>query len=98
MESSALSSIQIFISRYYILLLLQSFVPFLMLYRCHTCVFRGAFFPLHIGDHVIIEEDSIINAAQIGSYVYIGKNCVIVSVPNKIMLSNFTYSIVIILI
>ncbi len=38
-----------------------------------------AFFPLHIGDHVFVEEDSVINAAQIGSYVHIGKNCVIVS-------------------
>ena len=38
-----------------------------------------AFFPLHIGDHVFIEEDSIINAAQVGSYVHIGRNCVIVS-------------------
>ncbi|XP_046551709.1 dynactin subunit 5-like [Haliotis rubra] len=36
-----------------------------------------AFFPLHIGDHVLIEEDSIINAAQVGSYVHIGKNCII---------------------
>lgn len=36
-----------------------------------------AFFPLHIGDHVLIGEDSIINAAQVGSYVHIGKNCVI---------------------
>ncbi|TRY90756.1 hypothetical protein DNTS_004518 [Danionella cerebrum] len=36
-----------------------------------------AFFPLHIGDHVFIEEDCVINAAQIGSYVHIGKNCVI---------------------
>uniref|UniRef100_A0A915KIY1 Dynactin subunit 5 n=1 Tax=Romanomermis culicivorax TaxID=13658 RepID=A0A915KIY1_ROMCU len=36
-----------------------------------------AFFPLFIGDHVMIEEDSIINAAQIGSYVHIGKKCVI---------------------
>ncbi|XP_013421988.1 dynactin subunit 5 [Lingula anatina] len=36
-----------------------------------------AFFPLHIGDHVFIDEDSVINAAQIGSYVHIGKNCVI---------------------
>lgn len=36
-----------------------------------------AFFPLHIGDHVFIEEDTIVNAAQIGSYVHIGKNCVI---------------------
>lgn len=38
-----------------------------------------AFFPLHIGDHVFIGEDSIVNAAQVGSYVHIGKNCVIVS-------------------
>ncbi|XP_023237393.1 dynactin subunit 5 [Centruroides vittatus] len=36
-----------------------------------------AFFPLHIGDHVFINEDTIVNAAHIGSYVYIGKNCVI---------------------
>ncbi|XP_059142397.1 dynactin subunit 5-like [Physella acuta] len=36
-----------------------------------------AFFPLHIGDHVLIEEDSIVNAAQVGSFVHIGKNCVI---------------------
>lgn len=41
--------------------------------------FRVAFFPLHIGDHVFIEEDCVVNAAQIGSYVHIGKNCVIVS-------------------
>lgn len=38
-----------------------------------------AFFPLHIGDHVFIGEDSIVNAAQVGNYVHIGKNCVIVS-------------------
>ena len=36
-----------------------------------------AFFPCVIGDHVFIEEDSVVNAAQIGSYVHIGKNCVI---------------------
>lgn len=36
-----------------------------------------AFFPLQIGDHVLIEEDSIVNAAHVGSYVHIGKNCVI---------------------
>eukprot|EP00794_Sanderia_malayensis_P009287 gene9287-10267_t len=36
-----------------------------------------AFFPLHIGDHVFIEEDCVINAAQVGSHVYIGKNCII---------------------
>ena len=36
-----------------------------------------AFFPLHIGDNVLIEEDCVINAAQVGSHVHIGKNCVI---------------------
>ena len=44
-----------------------------------------AFFPLHIGDHVFIEEDSIINAAQVGSYVHIGRNCVIVSMLSCIL-------------
>ena len=49
---------------------------------CHfisISFFRVAFFPLHIGDHVFIGEDSIVNAAQVGNYVHIGKNCVIVS-------------------
>lgn len=41
-----------------------------------------AFFPLHIGDNVLIEEDCVVNAAQIGSYVHIGKNCIIVSTFN----------------
>ena len=41
---------------------------------------RGAFYPIHIGDHIIVEENSIINAQAIGSYVHIGKNCIIVSV------------------
>jgi len=36
-----------------------------------------AFFPLHIGDHVLIEEDCVVNAAQVGSYVHIGKGSVI---------------------
>lgn len=31
-----------------------------------------------IGDNVMIEEDTIINAASIGSYVHIGKDCFIV--------------------
>jgi len=41
--------------------------------------FKGliAFFPLNIGDHVMIEDDCVIVAASIGSYVHIGKNCVI---------------------
>lgn len=46
-----------------------------MLFDC-----RVAFFPLNIGDHVFIGEKSIVNAGTVGSYVYIGKNCVIVSI------------------
>ncbi|KAK3553051.1 hypothetical protein QTP86_031188 [Hemibagrus guttatus] len=45
--------------------------------ECGKEVKKVAFFPLHIGDHVFIEEDCVVNAAQIGSYVHIGKNCVI---------------------
>lgn len=41
--------------------------------------FRVAFFPIRIGDNVFIGENSVISAADIGSYVYIGKNVVIVS-------------------
>ena len=41
-------------------------------------VFSVAFFPLQIGDHVFIGEGSIVNAAVVNSYVYIGKNVVIV--------------------
>ncbi|KAL0272554.1 UNVERIFIED_CONTAM: hypothetical protein PYX00_005482 [Menopon gallinae] len=36
-----------------------------------------AFFPLHVGDHVYVGEDSVVNAAVVGSYVYIGRNVVI---------------------
>lgn len=50
-----------------------------------------AFFPLHIGDHVFIGEGSIVNAAVVGSYVYIGKNCVIVSIPCCILGSSKNY-------
>jgi len=33
-----------------------------------------SFFPLHVGDHVVIEEGTVVNAAQVGSCVHIGKN------------------------
>ncbi|KAI5694764.1 hypothetical protein M8J76_006388 [Diaphorina citri] len=36
-----------------------------------------AFFPLQMGDHVFIDENTVVNAASVGSYVYIGKNVVI---------------------
>ena len=39
-----------------------------------------AFFPITIGDNVVIGENCVIKAASIGSQVVIGKNCVIVSV------------------
>lgn len=44
------------------------------------CLFRIAFFPLVIGEHVYIGEGAVVSAASIGSYVYIGKNAIIVSV------------------
>ncbi|XP_025829236.1 dynactin subunit 5-like [Agrilus planipennis] len=37
-----------------------------------------AFFPLTMGDHVYVGERSVVNAANIGSYVYIGRNVVLV--------------------
>ena len=37
----------------------------------------GAFYPLQIGDNVIVGEDTIINASSVGSYVHVGRNCVI---------------------
>lgn len=42
--------------------------------------FRVAFFPLQMGDHVFVGENTVVNAAVVGSYVYIGKNVVIVSI------------------
>ncbi|KAJ1937988.1 hypothetical protein GGF37_004982 [Kickxella alabastrina] len=41
--------------------------------------YKGVFsyYPLKIGDHVDIGENTIIEAASIGSYVVIGKNCII---------------------
>lgn len=44
-----------------------------------------AFFPLAMGDHVFVGEKSIVNAAIVGNYVYIGKNCVIVSDYEKVI-------------
>ncbi|KAI1718114.1 dynactin subunit 5 [Ditylenchus destructor] len=35
------------------------------------------FFPVHIGDHVMIEENCVIVGVHIGSYVHIGKNSII---------------------
>lgn len=42
--------------------------------------FRVAFFPLQIGEHVFIGENSVVNAAFVGSYVYIGNNVIIVRI------------------
>lgn len=43
-----------------------------------NCIYRFAFFPIHIGDYVYIEDDCVINAASIGNFVHIGKGAVIV--------------------
>ena len=51
---------------------------FFLVYVFYTV--RAAFFPLHIGDHVFVGNDSIVKASQVGSYVHIGKNCIIVRI------------------
>jgi hypothetical protein len=45
-------------------------------YKTYKGIF--SYYPMKIGDHVTIGEGSIVQAATIGSYVTIGKNCVIV--------------------
>lgn len=49
---------------------------------------RFTFFPLHLGDHVFVGEDSVVSAALVGSFVYIGKNVVIVSTLYFLRLKN----------
>ena len=36
-----------------------------------------AFFPINIGDYVVIEDDAVINASSIGNYVHIGKGAIV---------------------
>lgn len=38
-----------------------------------------SYYPMKIGDHVFVGEGSVVEAALIGSYVHIAKDCVIVS-------------------
>ena len=59
----------------------------------------GAFYPLQIGDNVIVEEDTIVNASSVGSYVHIGKNCAIVrasSVPSGRVFVYFRLNVIIV--
>ncbi|KAI9105714.1 dynactin, subunit p25 [Phlyctochytrium arcticum] len=44
-------------------------------YKQYKAVFN--YFPMKIGDHCVVGEDSIVEAAQIGNHVEIGRNCVI---------------------
>ena len=34
---------------------------------------------MQIGDNVMIGEDCVVNASNIGAYVYVGRNCIVVS-------------------
>ncbi|KAF3086097.1 hypothetical protein TWF569_004761 [Orbilia oligospora] len=49
------------------------------LLRPPSKTYRGQFsyYPMKLGDHVFVGEGSVVEAAVIGSYVNIGKNCVI---------------------
>lgn len=40
----------------------------------------GTYLPITIGDYVFVGDGSIVQAAEVGSFVYIGKNCVIVGI------------------
>lgn len=42
-----------------------------------------SYYPMKIGDHVFVGEGSVVEAALIGSYVHISKDCVIVSYPSR---------------
>ncbi|KAF8366334.1 dnc-5 [Pristionchus pacificus] len=44
----------------------------------HRKFSKGAtMFPMHVGDCVIVEEDCVLVAAQIGSYTHIGKGAIV---------------------
>jgi dynactin-5 len=43
----------------------------------HVFQGRSSFVPMQIGEHVTIEHHSVLEAAQVGSYVFIGPRCVI---------------------
>jgi len=49
--------------------------------------YRGNFnyYPMKIGDHVHIGAGSVVEAAAIGNYVEIGKNCIIVSTLSRLV-------------
>lgn len=50
----------------------------LLIFYFSFSYFSVAFFPLQMGDHVFVGERAVVNAAVVGSYVYIGKNAIIV--------------------
>ncbi|KYN40321.1 Dynactin subunit 5, partial [Trachymyrmex septentrionalis] len=53
---------------------------------------RGvAFFPLTMGNHVFVGERAVVNAALVGSYVYIGKNAIIVCIITFTCQIEFTF-------
>lgn len=45
-------------------------------------IHRGvwAHYPMKLGDHVFIGEGSVVEAAIVGNFVHVGKECVIVSI------------------
>lgn len=66
-------------------------------HRCYVVFLKGCwcrafnYYPMKIGDHVTIGENSIVEAAQLGNCVDIGKDCIIVR-PNGIFSARDTLS------
>ena len=54
---------------------------------------RTSFVPMQIGEHVVIERDSLVEAAQIGSFVHIGQNCTVVCLSQFRRPANVPFSV-----
>lgn len=55
---------------------------------CKLLKGQFSYYPMKIGDHVFIGEGSVVEAAVVGNFVRIGKDCVIVSLFHSLFDAN----------